>query len=122
METTQQENNNDGKNVENIIGIIAYITLIGWIIALIMNNDKKGSTKSFGAFHLRQSIGLMIIGFIGSFIVGIIPFLNLLLIPVFSIAIFILIIIGIINAANTKKKPLPIVGDFIEKTFKQAFE
>ena len=41
------------------VAIIAYITLIGWIIALIMNNGNK---TALGSFHVRQSLGIMCIG------------------------------------------------------------
>ena len=42
----------DGKTV----AIIAYITLIGWIIALVMNNGNK---TVLGSYHIRQSLGIM---------------------------------------------------------------
>ncbi len=37
------------------IAIIAYITIIGLIIAYVMNNDKK---LPFASYHIRQSLGL----------------------------------------------------------------
>lgn len=135
METTETQNQNTSstEKVENIVGILAYITLIGWIVALIMNNDKKGATKSFGAFHLRQAIGLMIVGIVLGIGLGIVQtililiagffgFLFTIIYPVFYIGMLVLLVIGIINAANSEKKPLPLVGNFIEKTLKKAFE
>ncbi len=47
METTTD----NGKTV----AIISYITLIGWIIALVMNNGNK---TALGSFHIRQSLGI----------------------------------------------------------------
>jgi uncharacterized membrane protein len=38
------------------------------------------------------------------------------------LGILALLIIGIINASNGEKKPLPLVGEFIEKTLKNTFE
>lgn len=123
---------NSGK-VDNLVGILSYITLIGWIIALIMNNDKNGETKSFGAYHLRQSIGLMLVGLVVGiglgilstillFIAGFFGLFFTIIYPVFYIGMLVLLIMGIINAANSEKKPLPLVGGFIEKTLKKAFE
>src|SRR5690554_4810740 len=98
------------------VGVIAYLTLIGFIIALILNNDKKDEVKSFGAFHLRQSIGLMISGLIlmiGLVILTVIltlisPTLAItlsgILYPVIYLGMLALLIIGIINAANGTKK------------------
>ncbi|HZH86993.1 MAG TPA: hypothetical protein VFD77_06735 [Brumimicrobium sp.] len=126
-----EENN---QSTDTSVGIIAYITLIGFIIALVLNNDKKGETKAFGAFHLRQSIGLMltaIILMIGFMIIStMIMFISLrfgflltsIIYPIFYLGILALLIIGIINAANGNKKELPVIGAFISKTFGKAFE
>ena len=116
------------------VGIIAYITLIGFIIALVLNNDKKGETRAFGAFHLRQSIGLMLTALV--LMIGVMIISAILMIisfrlaisitgiiyPIFYLGILALVIIGIINAANGKKKELPVIGAFISKTFGRAFE
>ncbi|WP_369695584.1 hypothetical protein [Flavobacterium alvei] len=49
------ENNNfeQGKN----IAIVSYITIIGAIVAIFMNQDKK---NSFAAFHIRQALGIFV--------------------------------------------------------------
>ena len=52
MEQTTTDN---GKT----IAIIAYITLIGWIIALVMHNNNK---TALGAYHIRQMLGIMLLG------------------------------------------------------------
>jgi hypothetical protein len=52
--------------------IVAHITLIGWIIALVLNGQEK---DEYAAFYIRQMLGLIIISAIGSFI----PFVNLVL-------------------------------------------
>lgn len=121
-------------NGDKTVGIVAYITLIGFIISIVLNNDKKGEEKSFGAFHLRQSLGL-IIASIGtmialailtailtaiSFSLGLT--LGGILYPIMYLAILALIVIGIINASNGQKKPLPLIGEFIDKTLKNTFE
>lgn len=126
--------NKVGDNVEKTVGIVAYITLIGFIIAIVLNNDKKGEEKSFGAFHLRQSLGI-IIAAIGTMIglailIAILSAISFslgltlggILYPLMYLAILALVIIGIINAANGEKKPLPLIGNFIEKTLKNTFE
>jgi len=37
------------------IALISYLTLIGLLIAFVMNNDKK---YEFAKFHIRQSLGM----------------------------------------------------------------
>ncbi len=104
---------------QKTIGIVSYITLVGWIIALITynGNPEKGS---LARFHLRQSIGIMLTGavlYIGTAILlVIIPFLFFIM-PLIGIAMLILWILGLVSAVNGEEKPVPLVGEFIQKTF-----
>ncbi|MFH4968062.1 hypothetical protein V8G61_07640 [Gaetbulibacter sp. M240] len=89
------------------VAIIAYITLIGLVIAFIMNNEKK---NSFASYHIKQSLGLALTG-IALGIVGMIPFLGWI---VNFLGVFILLymwIMGLVNAINEKEKPVPILGE-----------
>ncbi|HET7537816.1 MAG TPA: hypothetical protein VFJ90_15260, partial [Candidatus Didemnitutus sp.] len=45
---------------DKTVAILSYITLIGFIIALVMHGSNK--TK-LGAYHLRQTLGFVISGF-----------------------------------------------------------
>lgn len=99
--------------------ILAYITIIGWLIAYIKRNDVE--TKSdLATYHLKQGLGL----FITSLLLNVIMWFLVLLAPslyfinFIGIAVFIILIIGIINAANEVKKPLPVIGKFFENQFK----
>lgn len=111
METTETTTTiTEGKN----IAIIAYITIIGLIIAFVMNNDKK---NEFAKYHIKQSLGLALTGLaLGA--IGIIPILGWL---INLVGIFILLymwIIGLINAINEKEKPVPFLGSKYESWFK----
>lgn len=100
---------NDGKN----IAIIAYLTIIGLIIAFVLNNEKR---NDFATFHIRQSLGI----FLTLFVAGLfryIPFIGWVLSLVVVIAMAILWIIGIINAANGNKKPVPFLGEYYNNLF-----
>lgn len=125
--------NNSNEEVDTTTGLIAYLTLIGFVIALVLNNEKKGATRSFGAFHLRQSLGLMFTAIaisIGLAILSVIlmviffgsAIIMSIIWPLFSLGILVLLIIGVINAVNGQKKELPIIGSFITKTLGKAFE
>lgn len=107
-----------------IVGVLAYITIFGFIIALILNAEKKGSERSFNAFHLRQALGLGLIQIAILFVFQIIDF-------IFGIdlggiwirlAVFILSITGILNVVKGEMKELPIIGNFISKTLGRIFE
>ena len=85
--------------------IVAHITWIGWIIALILNNQEK---DEYASFYIRQMLGLIILGFL-----GFIPLLGI----VFAIATFVLWIISLIGAASGEMKPVPILGEHFQNWF-----
>jgi uncharacterized membrane protein len=99
----------DGKT----IAIISYFSLIGWIIAYVLYNNNK--TK-LAAFHIRQSLGLMLTAvalYIVMFVFLFIPVLGWLisiLIWIALVGIFILWVIGLVAAINGEEKPVPVIG------------
>ena len=100
------------------IAVLSYITLIGWIIALVMNSSNK--TK-LGAFHLRQMLGLMLFMVIACFI-AIIPILGWIIFLVAWIASIVFWIMGLISAAKGEQKPVPLIGAKIQSIFGNLFE
>lgn len=121
------------QSFDKTIGIVAHITLIGWIIALIMNGEKKGEEKSFGAFYLRQMLGILILG-LGTWIVIMVLGMMLVFIPVIGPIVLLLLslafygglltlwILSLIGAANGEKKELPVFGKMLHKMLGTAFE
>ena len=104
-----QETALDGKS----IAIISYLTIIGWIIAYIMHGNNK---SKLGAFHLSQSLFLMLSGFtiaIAQTLFVFIPILGWIisiLLYFVLLGLFVLWIIGLIAAINAEEKELPFVG------------
>lgn len=108
--TTETTTANEGKN----IAMISYITIIGLIIAFVMNNDKK---NEFARFHIKQSLGLALTG-LALGIIGMIPILGWI---VYIIGIFVLLymwIVGLMNAINSKKNIVPLLGSKYAEWFK----
>ncbi len=105
METTTD----NGKTV----AIIAYITLIGWIIALIMNNGNK---TAMGSYHLRQSLGIICIGVILNILASIIG-ISIISWIVWA-GVLVLWILGILSAVQGEMKPVPVVGEKFQEWFK----
>ncbi|MFP4423700.1 MAG: DUF4870 domain-containing protein [Candidatus Woesearchaeota archaeon] len=97
------------KNQGHTVAILSYITLIGWIIALVMHQNEK---TSLGSFHLRQTLLLMIIGF-GLSIIPVVNLLMLLIGPV----LFVFWIIGLVYAIQGKEKEIPLIGGYAQKWF-----
>ena len=96
------------------IAVISYITIIGLIIAFVMNTDKK---LPFAKYHIRQSLGLAATG-LALGVVGIIPILGWIINILGIFVLFYLWIVGLINATNGKEKPVPFLGKKYEEWFK----
>ncbi len=103
---------------DKTVAIVAYLTLIGFIAAVIIHSNKK--TK-LGAFHLRQMLGFMLSWF-AVIILIIIPIIGWILIPVFYICMIVLWIMGLIAAINGQMKPMPVVGPLYQKWFGTIFD
>ena len=109
-EVASVNTSSEGKN----IAIIAYITIIGLIIAFVMNNEKK---NAFASYHIRQSLGLALTALALS-LINIIPILGWLISFIGFFVILYMWIMGLINAVNNKEKPLPILGKKYAEWFK----
>ncbi len=92
----------DGKN----IAIIAHLTIIGWVIALVMNSSNK---SELGSFYIRQMLGLIILGFLSW-----IPLIGI----VVGILCLVLWIVSLIGAISGQKKPVFLLGDQFQEWFK----
>jgi molybdopterin converting factor small subunit len=93
----------DGKNV----AIIAHITIIGWIIALIMNGNNK---TELGSFYIRQVLGIMLL----AIVLGLIPVINFFawILP------FAMWIMSLIGSLSGEKKPVFLLGEQFQEWFK----
>jgi len=92
--------------------IVAHITLIGWVIALVMNQSDKGENTSF---YLRQNLGLYIIAIVGS-VLGM--FTISIIGTIISIAVLVLWVLSLLGALSGEKKTTPVVGDMFQQWFK----
>jgi len=87
--------------------IVAHITWIGWVIALVVNSSEKDEIASF---YIRQLLGLYLFSIVISFI----PIVN-----IFGwIITLIFWIISLIGAINGEQKLIPLVGNLFQDWFK----
>jgi len=104
----------DGKT----IAIISYFTWIGWIIAFVLYNSNK---SQLAAYHLRQTLALMILSilvYIVQIMLLFIPFLGWAIAILLWIGLVVLWIVGLIAAINSEEKPMPVIGTMAQDTFK----
>lgn len=92
--------------------IVAYLTLIGTIIAFFINQEDK---NTFAYFHIRQALGINI----GFYLLG--AFVSMFdswpISSSFYIFIFVLWFYGIITAVREEQKPAPLVGKHFQQWF-----
>jgi len=105
------------------VAIIAYLTIIGFIIAIIQHGSNK--TK-LGAYHLRQVVGFMITGLVLGILLSLLISMGLyefggIVSFVVWIGLLISMIISFINAVNGKEKPAPVFGKLYEEWFSNMF-
>ena len=102
-ETFDPNNPDSGKTV----AILAHITFIGWIVAIVMNSSNK---TELGSYYIRQTLGIWLLAIVLSWIpiVGCFAFIICL----------VLIVMSVINAANEKMVPTPLLGDYFQDWFK----
>lgn len=68
--------------------------------------------SKYGRFHANQALLLFIAAIGGSIVLSIIPIIGWILFPIYSLAIFALAIMGLINGFSGKAKRLPLFGKF----------
>jgi len=99
----------EGKNIV----IISHITILGTIIALIMNNDTK---NPFASFYIRQTLGIFLLFFALGYPVGL--FDSWMISSSLYIFIFILWAYSFISALQGQMNLIPFLGVFFQKFFK----
>lgn len=92
--------------------IIAYITIIGTIIAYFMNNDTK---NPFASFHIRQALGVHLTFYLLGVLVS--AFDSWMISSAFYIFILILWGYGIIAAIKEERNLVPFLGEYFQKWF-----
>lgn len=117
---------------DKTIAMLAYLTLflcgVGIIIPILMHNSKK---TALGAYHLRQSLGLLIVIIALAivftalgFVVGGIPVVGILFMLVrlaLNLGVFVLWIIGLLSALKCEQKPVPVLGAIFQEKLATLF-
>ncbi|MGB7395797.1 MAG: hypothetical protein WA913_15525 [Pricia sp.] len=92
--------------------IVAYITIIGALIAVSMNSEPK---NDFARFHTRQAFGIHLL-FIAFGILSS-TYGNLYSASALFLCYSVLWFFGFIGALQEKKQSIPILGNFFQKWF-----
>jgi uncharacterized membrane protein len=100
----------DASDVEQnkVMAIVGYIIPILFFVPML--SEKK---SPFGMYHANQQLSLLIAAIIVQIVGTVIPILGwFIILPLGMIAVVVLAILGIVNAAKGETKSLPIIGGF----------
>ncbi|MFC0604331.1 hypothetical protein [Winogradskyella pulchriflava] len=95
------------------LGLVAYLTLFGTLIAFFMNQDKK---NTFTSFHIRQALGLGLLYIMIAFVVSSLD--SMMVSMSFWIFFSVLYLYGIYSAITGKANKIPLLGDIFQNLFK----
>lgn len=107
-------------STDRLVAILGYCTLPGWILGFMIHQRNR---SGLGAFHLRQSLGIHVLGLLLFFVR--ILFLQIpfgapvrALVDLCWAALFLCLVQGIVHAYRGRERPLPLVGEFIQEYFR----
>lgn len=102
---------------DKIKAILGYVIVICAIVFLCVDDSSKHAR-----FHYAQAICLWVVGIAGG-ILGIIPFLGIVVAAIVSCAVFVYAVWGIIKVAQDETDPsLPVLGDVTYAIFGSTIE
>ena len=101
----------DAEDIEQnkVFAIVGYLGILFLVPLLAAPNSK------FARYHANQGIVLFIATLVvmfGSFVLGFIPFVGRVVGYLAWIVALVFMILGIVNAANGKCQPLPVIGGY----------
>ena len=109
---------NSATTEDTTTAIVSYLTLIGFIAAVIIHGNKK---TRLGAYHLRQALGLML-SFIAVGFCWIVPIIGWMVGFCAWLVLIVFWVIGLLSAINGQLKPVPLLGEYFQKWFGTAFD
>ncbi len=92
--------------------VVSYLTIIGSVIAIIMNSEDH---NKFTSFHNRQGLGICLTYLFFGYVQGLYD--NWLITLPFMICFGLLLVFGVITAATGKAILIPFIGPLYQKLF-----
>lgn len=104
---TDKDTKATGDNVDNTkaVAAVAYLGIL-FFVPLLTNPE-----SDFARYHANQGLLLLITGLVVNILGPVLPVIGWFIIwPLGSIFVLVLFVMGLINALNGEKKPLPLIG------------
>jgi uncharacterized membrane protein len=111
----EQKHEHEAKPAQSDVDKNKALAIVGYIIPILffvpLVSDAKNSP--YAKFHANQQLNLLISWVVVEIVGGIIPVLGwFIILPLGTIFLLIVMIMGIINASKGEMKPLPLIGGF----------
>jgi len=105
------ESKTSGTEKNTGMAVVAYLL---FFVPLLIDEVKD---DPFVKFHVKQGL-LIFLTLIAGLMVGVIPLIGWLIAMIAPFFVFVMLVIGILNALAGKKEPLPLIGKYAEEWFK----
>jgi uncharacterized membrane protein len=86
------------------MAIVAYIL---FFVPLIAAKESR-----FAMYHANQGLTLFLTALAVNVVLGVIPILGWILLPFANLALLLLVVLGVVAAAQGQAKPLPVIGKY----------
>ena len=106
----QSSTQSSGLN-DNVAGLLAYL-FIPAIIFLVVEPFNK---NKFVRFHAFQGLFLGLVSIVGHMVLTLIPVIGWIILPFFSLAIFVVAVVAAIKALQNSKWMIPVIGEMAQK-------
>jgi len=94
------------KEINTVMAVIAYVVFF----IPLLTEDKN---DPFVKYHVKQGM-VLFVAWIASAFISMIPLIGWMVAPLLSLAMLVLMIMGIMSAYKGEQKPLPVIGKYAD--------
>lgn len=90
-------------DIARVISVVSYLTIVGWVVSLVIFGKQK---SMLAGFHLRQSLGLIIV----AACLSLIPLIGWIL----NVVVAVFWVLSVFHAAKGEYYSVPVVGGLFQ--------
>ena len=94
--------------------IISHLFVIGWVIAVVLNTNRK---EEYASYYIKQNLGIIILA-IALRILNVIPVFGPVLWVLGGLLVFVFWLLSFMWSIQGEMKPIPLLGDKFQDWFK----
>ena len=94
--------------------IISHLFVIGWVIAVVLNMNRK---EEYASFYIKQNLGIIILA-VALRILNVIPIFGPVLWVLGGLLVFVFWLLSFLWSIQGEMKPIPLLGDKFQAWFK----